>query len=100
MVFEFVGSIAMAPMFRTGKRSVRGFHVLPPSVVFQTPPVTAPAYMTNGLVGSIRILRVLPPMFPGPRLVHPLPDDEFEARGCVEKSASPGLPNEKAAICL
>src|ERR1035438_10901005 len=50
MVLEFVGSIARAPTFRTGKRSVRGFHVWPPSVVFQTPPVTAPAYTTSGLV--------------------------------------------------
>src|ERR1051325_5492774 len=96
MILELTGSIAIAPMFNTGRRSVRTFHVVPASVVFHPPPVTEPAYMIDGLCGSMRRLRVLPPMFPGPRLVHP---DVNSAPVCSGARGSPGLANENVRIC-
>ena len=46
IIVWLVGSVLskfMAPMDRDDSRSVRGFQLMPPSVVFQMPPLTAPA---------------------------------------------------------
>src|SRR5205085_4578626 len=53
-----------------GRKSLSGFQDAPPSVVFQMPPSTAPAYMMFAFVGSITSARVRPPTLPGPRFVH------------------------------
>jgi hypothetical protein len=53
-------------------KSSSGCHDAPPSVVFQIPPPTLPAYITWELFGLITIVRIRPPMLPGPRLLHRL----------------------------
>ena len=40
-MFESLGARAMAPMNRVGWESVRGVQLVPPSVVFHTPPPAA-----------------------------------------------------------
>src|SRR3954453_13950131 len=52
---------------RLAMKSASGAQLVPPLVVFQTPPATAPSHMMLGFVGWITIERVRPPMLPGPR---------------------------------
>src|SRR5581483_6751380 len=42
------GATASAPIAATGIESDTGFHRMPPSVVFHTPPDAAPAYYVKG----------------------------------------------------
>src|SRR5205809_512140 len=53
-----------------GSRSLSGFQLAPPSVVFHTPPPTAPAYIVLGSSGRTMKLRVRPPILPGPSGCH------------------------------
>src|SRR5258708_31831599 len=50
-------------------RSLVGCQCAPPSLVRNTPPETAAAYMVLGSWGSMSSARVRPPMLPGPREV-------------------------------
>ena len=52
-------------------RSSIGAHDAPALVLRQMPPPTAPAHITDGLLGSMTRLRVRPPMLFGPRSVQP-----------------------------
>src|SRR3989304_8428049 len=70
MTLELVGSIAIEFPAGWAIRSASGAQVVPPFVVFHTPPATPAAYIVVGVVGSIRIARVRPPMLPGPSWVH------------------------------
>src|SRR5260370_29835338 len=65
-VLGSLGSMARLATARLGSGSVSGFHVLPPSVVFQTPPPSVPAYIVLGSSGRITSARVRPPILPGP----------------------------------
>src|SRR5579883_1196496 len=56
---------------RVGSESVRGRQEFPASVVFQTPPVAAPAYMVSGFSGSIASAFIRPPTFVGPSASQP-----------------------------
>src|SRR5713226_7274292 len=66
MMLGLVGSMASVQMNGRSWLSVSGSQELPPSVVFQTPPDTAPAYMMLVLAGLMTRLRVRPPMVLGP----------------------------------
>src|SRR5258706_10542543 len=90
MTEESAGSKASALTAMFGRKSVTACHDAPPSTVFQTPPETAPAYMTLESCGSIRSARVRPPMLPGPRNCHD-PGCEVAWRG-LEVAESRGAP--------
>ena len=59
--------MAKAPIDNVGRKSLRGFQVAPPSVVFQMPPDAAAEYTVFGSPGSIAMPRMRPPTLPGPR---------------------------------
>ena len=67
------------------------FQVAPPSIVFQTPPVTAPAYIMLGFCGLITRLRVLPPTFPGPSEVQVLAESVAASRWDMAASETEGI---------
>src|ERR1041385_8017266 len=67
MTLESAGSKASALTAMLGRKSVVANHDAPPSIVFQTPPETAPAYITLESLGSMSSARVRPPTLPGPR---------------------------------
>src|SRR5512146_1537884 len=69
MVSGFAGSNASVTTARLAIWSVFVVQLVPPFVVFQTPPATPPAYITSGVVGWMIRARVRPPWLFGPRLL-------------------------------
>src|SRR6185369_14946008 len=66
MMREFEGSNARHVTAMLARKSSSGADDVPPLVVFQIPPATAPAYIVSGLLGSMMSVRVRPPTLPGP----------------------------------
>ena len=71
MTDESAGSKAREHTAMFGRKSVTEIHDAPPSIVFQTPPETAAAYMMSESCGSMSSARVRPPTLPGPRNCQP-----------------------------
>src|SRR5215204_5381222 len=65
-MFGDEGANAMAPTFKLLIESVRFLHVSPLSVVFQTPPLFATAYMVPVAVGCTASEFMRPAPFDGP----------------------------------
>src|SRR5215211_7634119 len=86
MVLEFEGSKARDVTAMFARKSLSGNHDEPPLVVFQMPPATAAAYITSGLVGSMRSDRVRPPTLPGPS------DCQVPSAPLVDALPSPAPP--------
>src|SRR5580698_8585113 len=61
MILGSLGATAMAPMDWVGAASNKGFQVRPLSVVFHTPPLTAPIRKVSGWPGIPVTARVRPP---------------------------------------
>src|SRR6266404_4510027 len=60
------GAIAMSPIVDTPSLSKIGSHVVPSSVVFQTPPEAVPTYTMMGLLSTTTKSSMRPPIVAGP----------------------------------
>src|SRR5687767_5452455 len=63
----------MSPIDAMGCESKIGFQLIPPFVVFQTPPEAEPTYTTFGLPGTPSTSATRPLMLTGPILRHSRP---------------------------
>src|SRR6266404_9605971 len=78
MVLRSEGATAIAPMDDMSCLSKSGVQFAPPSVVFQTPPATAPKYHVSGSPGTPSIASARPPRN-GPTCRHCIPLKSFSS---------------------